>query len=74
MVCLGRGYIFVPMLLCILKEILEAALVRSADSSEHETEILDNVQKMFQKILESMAFKLRRQQGEGIQVPKSYSD
>ncbi|XP_053122187.1 condensin-2 complex subunit G2 [Hemicordylus capensis] len=69
-----RGYVFVPLLLCILKEMVEASLACHADSSGHMTELLDNIQKMFQKILECLALRLRRQREEGIQLIRSIQE
>ncbi|XP_066483949.1 condensin-2 complex subunit G2 [Tiliqua scincoides] len=63
-----RGYIFIPILLRILKEMVEASLPHSTTGGEHVVELLDNIQKMFQKILECMALRLRRQQDEGIRL------
>ncbi|XP_034257762.1 condensin-2 complex subunit G2 [Pantherophis guttatus] len=63
-----KGSNFIPMLLSILREIVEAFLACDIVNTDCITELLNNVQKMFQKILESMAFMLRRQQEEGIQL------
>ncbi|XP_062981944.1 condensin-2 complex subunit G2 [Elgaria multicarinata webbii] len=69
-----RGYIFIPILVYILREVVEASLAHDADNSEHLAEFLDNVQKMFQKILECMALRLRRHREEGIQLIHSVQE
>lgn len=63
-----RGCIFIPTLLRILKEVVDASLPHATTGGEHIAELLDNVQKIFQKILECMALGLRRHREEGIQV------
>ncbi|XP_039204522.1 condensin-2 complex subunit G2 isoform X1 [Crotalus tigris] len=66
LICRGKGSVFIPMLFSILREIVEASL--ACDNTDCVTELLNNVQKMFQEILESMALRLRRQKEEGIQL------
>ncbi|XP_020635366.3 condensin-2 complex subunit G2 isoform X1 [Pogona vitticeps] len=68
-----RGWIFISPLLCILQEMVEASLTYNSDS-EYLVELLDNVQRMFQKILECIALRLRRQQEEGIQLIRSVQE
>lgn len=70
-ICLDRGWIFLSLLLCILREMVEASLAYNSDS-EYLVELLNNIQSMFQKILECIALRLRRQQEEGIQVLFSF--
>ncbi|XP_058035733.1 condensin-2 complex subunit G2 isoform X1 [Ahaetulla prasina] len=62
-----KGFVFIPTLLSILREIVEAFLACDIVNPDCIIELLTNVQKMFQKILESMALTLRRQE-EGIQL------
>ncbi|KAG8138775.1 hypothetical protein E2320_001572, partial [Naja naja] len=64
-----KGSVLTPVLLSILKEIVKASLACDIVEVDCVTELLNNVQEMFQKILESMALKLRSQEEEGIQVP-----
>ncbi|XP_015666969.1 condensin-2 complex subunit G2 [Protobothrops mucrosquamatus] len=64
----GKGSVFIPILLYILREIVEASLACDIDNTDCITELLNNVHKMFQEFLESMALKLRRQKEEGIQL------
>uniref|UniRef100_A0A803T420 Non-SMC condensin II complex subunit G2 n=1 Tax=Anolis carolinensis TaxID=28377 RepID=A0A803T420_ANOCA len=61
------GMILHGVLLGILGEMVEASLTAKNDN-ECLVEVLNNIQKMFQKILECMALKLRRHREEGIQV------
>nr|XP_034984741.1 condensin-2 complex subunit G2 isoform X1 [Zootoca vivipara] len=68
-----RGYVCIPMILGILREVVEASLAHNTDSSDWK-ELLDNVQIMFQKILECMALRLRRQREEGIQFIHSVQE
>ncbi|XP_032090653.1 condensin-2 complex subunit G2 [Thamnophis elegans] len=67
-ICRGKGAIFIPMLLSILREIVEAFLACDVVNTDCIAELANNVPIMFQKILETMALKLRRQQEEGIQL------
>ncbi|XP_026536708.1 condensin-2 complex subunit G2 [Notechis scutatus] len=63
-----KGYVLTPMLLSILREIVKASLACDIVNTDCMTELLNNVQKMFQKILESMAVRLRSREEEGIQL------
>nr|XP_060638556.1 condensin-2 complex subunit G2 [Anolis sagrei ordinatus] len=69
-----RGCVFIPVLLGILTEMVEASLAPNADSECLVVEVLNNIQKMFQKILECMALRLRRHQEEGIQLIHSVQE
>ncbi|KAF7245950.1 Condensin-2 complex subunit G2 [Varanus komodoensis] len=69
-----RGYIFIPMLLCILREMVEASSTYYSKDHDNLVEFLDNLQKLFQKILECLARRLRRQQEEGIQLIHSVQE
>ncbi|KAM6452051.1 condensin-2 complex subunit G2 isoform 1-T2 [Liasis olivaceus] len=69
-----KGSIFIPMLLSILREMVDASLAHDTVNTDHIAELLDGVQKMFQKILESMALRLRKQEEEGIQLIHSVQE
>ncbi|KAJ7322173.1 hypothetical protein JRQ81_018460 [Phrynocephalus forsythii] len=68
-----RGWIFISLLLCILREMVEASLTYNSDS-EYLVQLLDNIQRIFQKILECVALRLRRQADEGIQLIHSVQE
>ncbi|XP_060104048.1 condensin-2 complex subunit G2 [Heteronotia binoei] len=72
--CIDRGCVFIPVLLCILKEMVEASLVHHLDSNGEVAELLDNMQKMFQRILECLAIRLRSHREEGIQLIHSVQE
>lgn len=55
------------MLLCALKEITEASLTQNTETDE-VTNLFHTLQNVFQKILECVARRLKKQQEEGIQV------
>lgn len=55
------------MLLCTLKEITEASLTQNTETDE-VTNLFHTLQNVFQKILECVARRLKKQQEEGIQV------
>lgn len=55
------------MLLCALKEIIEACLTQNTETDE-VANLFHAVQTIFQKILECVACRLKEQQEEGIQV------
>ncbi|XP_070585572.1 condensin-2 complex subunit G2 isoform X2 [Erythrolamprus reginae] len=63
-----KGWVLIPTLLSLLREIGEALLGCDVDKIDCTTELQVNIGKMFQKILETMALKLRREQEEGIQL------
>ncbi|KAM9165141.1 condensin-2 complex subunit G2 isoform 2-T2 [Pangshura tecta] len=63
-----RGCFCIPTLLCILKEIIEASLTQNIDRDEELATFLHAVQALFQKILESVARRLRKQREEGLQL------
>ncbi|KAH0627584.1 hypothetical protein JD844_003492 [Phrynosoma platyrhinos] len=69
----GIGCVFIPVLLGILREMVEASLALNTDS-DHLAEHFDDIQKMFQKILECMALRLRRQEEEGIRLIHSVQE
>ncbi|XP_010215344.1 PREDICTED: condensin-2 complex subunit G2, partial [Tinamus guttatus] len=62
-----RGGFCIPVLLCALKEIIEASLAQNIEPDE-VAEVLSAVQTVFQKVLECVARKLTKQQEEGLQL------
>ncbi|NWV90117.1 CNDG2 protein, partial [Machaerirhynchus nigripectus] len=62
-----RGGFCAPVLLCALKEIIEASLTQNTETDE-VTNLFHTLQNVFQKILECVARKLKKQQEEGIQL------
>ncbi|ETE60783.1 Condensin-2 complex subunit G2, partial [Ophiophagus hannah] len=63
-----KASVLTSVLLSILKEIVKASLASDIVNTDCITELLNKVEEMFQKILESMAVKLRSQEEEGIQL------
>ncbi|NXS27703.1 CNDG2 protein, partial [Pomatostomus ruficeps] len=62
-----RGGFCAPVLLCALKEIIEASLTQNTETDE-VTNLFHTLQNVFQKILECVARRLKKQQEEGIQL------
>ncbi|XP_063271825.1 condensin-2 complex subunit G2 [Prinia subflava] len=62
-----RGGFCAPVLLCALKEIIEASINQNTETEE-VTNLLHTLQNVFQKILECVAHRLKREQKEGIQL------
>ncbi|KGL94747.1 Condensin-2 complex subunit G2, partial [Charadrius vociferus] len=62
-----RGGFCAPMLLDTLKEIIEASLTQNTETDE-VANLLHTVQTVFQKVLECVARRLKKQQEEGIQL------
>ncbi|NXN31267.1 CNDG2 protein, partial [Nycticryphes semicollaris] len=62
-----RGGFCAPVLLYTLKEIIEGSLMRNAETDE-VANLFHAVQTVFQKVLECMARRLKKQQEEGIQL------
>ncbi|XP_025925082.1 condensin-2 complex subunit G2 [Apteryx rowi] len=62
-----RGGFCIPVLLCALKEIIEASLAQNIDTDE-VADLLYAVQTVFQKVLECVARRLKKQQEEGLQL------
>uniref|UniRef100_A0A8B9SYW3 Condensin-2 complex subunit G2 n=1 Tax=Anas platyrhynchos TaxID=8839 RepID=A0A8B9SYW3_ANAPL len=62
------GMVF--LLLCVLKEITEASLTQNTETHEVES-LLHAVQTVFQKILECVSCRLKKQPEEGIQLIRS---
>ncbi|NXB01274.1 CNDG2 protein, partial [Cnemophilus loriae] len=65
----GGGFC-APVLLCTLKEIIEASLTQNTETDE-VTNLFNTLQNVFQKILECVARRLKKQQEEGIQLVHS---
>ncbi|XP_073190644.1 condensin-2 complex subunit G2 isoform X3 [Lepidochelys kempii] len=63
-----RSCFCIPTLLCVLKEIIEASLTQNIDTDEEVATFLHAVQALFQKILECVARRLRKQREEGLQL------
>ncbi|XP_023777675.1 condensin-2 complex subunit G2 [Cyanistes caeruleus] len=62
-----RGGFCAPVLLCTLKEIIEASLNQNTETEE-VTNLFHTLQNVFQKILECVAHRLKKEQEEGIQL------
>ncbi|NXY56383.1 CNDG2 protein, partial [Callaeas wilsoni] len=62
-----RGGCCAPVLLCALKEIIEASLTQNMETEE-VTNLFHTLQNVFQKILECVALRLKKEQDEGIQL------
>ncbi|KFV58398.1 Condensin-2 complex subunit G2, partial [Gavia stellata] len=63
----GRGGFCAPVLLYALKEIIEASLTQNMETDE-VANLFHAVQTVFQKVLECVACRLKKQQEEGIQL------
>ncbi|NXU89367.1 CNDG2 protein, partial [Xiphorhynchus elegans] len=62
-----RGGFCAPVLLCVLKEIIEASLTQNTETDE-VANLFRAVQNVLQKVLECVAHRLKKQQEEGIQL------
>ncbi|XP_030120140.4 condensin-2 complex subunit G2 [Taeniopygia guttata] len=62
-----RGGSCAPVLLCTLKEIIEASLNQNTETEE-VTNLFHTLQNVFQKILECVAHRLKKEREEGIQL------
>ncbi|XP_051668818.1 condensin-2 complex subunit G2 isoform X1 [Manacus candei] len=62
-----RGGLCAPVLLCALKEIVEASLTQNTETDE-VANLFHTVQNVLQKVLECVAHRLKKQQEEGIQL------
>ncbi|NXW05217.1 CNDG2 protein, partial [Fregetta grallaria] len=62
-----RGGFCAPVLLYVLKEIIEASLTQNTQTDE-VANLFHAVQSVFQKVLECVARRLKKQQEEGIQL------
>ncbi|NWV36755.1 CNDG2 protein, partial [Grantiella picta] len=65
-----RGGFCAPVLLCALKEIIEASATQNTEADE-VTNLFHSLQNVFQKILECVARRHKKQQEEGIQLMNS---
>ncbi|XP_036616095.1 condensin-2 complex subunit G2 [Trichosurus vulpecula] len=63
-----KGYFCIPLLLCILKEMTASSLIQKSDSNEEVETFFDLIQKVFQKILECVAYNFKKQEEEGLQL------
>lgn len=64
---LEKGGFCAPVLLCALKEIIEASLNQNTETEE-VTNLFQTLQHVFQKILECVAHRLKKEQEKGFQV------
>ncbi|NXJ23605.1 CNDG2 protein, partial [Dicrurus megarhynchus] len=62
-----RGGFCAPVLLCALKEIIEVSLTQNTETDE-VTNLFHTLQNVFQKVLECVACRLKKQEEEGIQL------
>uniref|UniRef100_A0A8C0SL39 Non-SMC condensin II complex subunit G2 n=1 Tax=Canis lupus familiaris TaxID=9615 RepID=A0A8C0SL39_CANLF len=63
-----KGFFYVSLLLGILKEVTGSSLKQTPDSGEEVATLFDMVQKVFQKMLECMAWSFRKQPEEGLRL------
>lgn len=63
-----KGFFYVSLLLGILKEVTRSSLKQKTDSDGDVAALFDIVQKVFQKMLECMAWNFRKQPEEGLRV------
>nr|XP_019598083.1 PREDICTED: condensin-2 complex subunit G2 isoform X2 [Rhinolophus sinicus] len=63
-----KGFFYVSLLLGVLKEITGSSLQQKIDSDEDVATLFDTVQKVFQKMLECMAWSFRKQPEEGLRL------
>uniref|UniRef100_A0A4W3IK90 Non-SMC condensin II complex subunit G2 n=1 Tax=Callorhinchus milii TaxID=7868 RepID=A0A4W3IK90_CALMI len=67
-----KGILCLPTILSILNEIAMGCLVQNADDTKEKTkDILDMVQKVFHKILEILARRIRKDQDQAVQILQS---
>lgn len=64
---LESGGFCAPVLLCVLKEIIEATLNQNTETEE-VTNLFHTLQNVFEKILERVPHRLKKEQDKGIQV------
>lgn len=70
-----HGSFCMPMLLSVLKEVTETCLSQTMNATnEDATALLEAVQKLFQKVLETVARKLRKQRDEALQLLRSIQE
>ncbi|XP_077007705.1 condensin-2 complex subunit G2 [Tamandua tetradactyla] len=63
-----KGFFYVSSLLGILKEITGSSLIQKTDSNEEILTLFDTVQKVFQKMLECVAWSFKKQPEEGLRL------
>ncbi|XP_059567286.1 condensin-2 complex subunit G2 isoform X1 [Myotis daubentonii] len=63
-----KGFFYVSLLLGILKEVTESSLKQKTDSDEEVATLFDMVQKVFQKMLECMAWSFKKKPEEGLRL------
>ncbi|XP_024900637.1 condensin-2 complex subunit G2 isoform X2 [Pteropus alecto] len=63
-----KGFFYVSLLLGILKEVTGSSLKQKTDSDGDVAALFDMVQKVFQKMLECMAWNFRKQPEEGLRL------
>ncbi|XP_016016454.2 condensin-2 complex subunit G2 isoform X1 [Rousettus aegyptiacus] len=63
-----KGFFYVSLLLGILKEVTGSSLKQKTDSDGDVAALFDIVQKVFQKMLECMAWNFRKQPEEGLRL------
>nr|KAF6271979.1 non-SMC condensin II complex subunit G2 [Pipistrellus kuhlii] len=63
-----KGFFYVSLLLGILKEVTESSLKQKTDSDEEVATLFDMIQKVFQKMLECMAWSFKKKPEEGLRL------
>ncbi|XP_016052423.1 PREDICTED: condensin-2 complex subunit G2 isoform X2 [Miniopterus natalensis] len=63
-----KGFFYVSLLLGILKEVTGSSLTQKTNSDEEVAALFDMVQKVFQKMLECMAWSFKKQPEEGLRL------
>ncbi|XP_036211329.1 condensin-2 complex subunit G2 isoform X4 [Myotis myotis] len=63
-----KGFFYVSLLLGILKEVTESSLKQKTDSDKEVATLFDMVQKVFQKMLECMAWSFKKKPEEGLRL------
>lgn len=63
-----KEFFYVSLLLGILKEVTGSSLMQKTDSDKEVATLFDTVQKVFQKMLECMAWSFRKQPEEGLRL------
>ncbi|XP_074049351.1 condensin-2 complex subunit G2 isoform X2 [Macrotis lagotis] len=63
-----KGFFCIPLLLCILKEMTASSLIQKSNSNEEVEAFFDLIQKVFQKMLECVAYSFKKQEEEGLQL------
>ncbi|XP_036103386.1 condensin-2 complex subunit G2 isoform X2 [Molossus molossus] len=63
-----KGFFYVSLLLGILKEVTGSSMKQKTDSDEEIAALFDMVQKVFQKMLECMAWSFKKHPDEGLRL------